>query len=114
VGDDGFPQYDLLKETVEVQAIKNKKMIVGDISNYNITLPIDGVFVGFEWLSQKQVNIDYNRTITGPNIAATKIIDEELTVLGSIKGEWEYFSMEGAPFFISKKTQNAKIGIEFK
>jgi hypothetical protein len=114
VGYDGFPEYDLLTETVDAQINKKDKKITADISAYNIALPASGVFAGFEWLPQEQVNTDYTKKITGPNIATTKIAKEELTLAGSISGEWEYFSMEGAPFFISKKTHNAKIGIEFK
>jgi ABC-type bacteriocin/lantibiotic exporter with double-glycine peptidase domain len=52
--------------------------------------------------------------VKGPFIATTKMVNEELTVVGSIKGnDWEYLTMEGAPFFISKKPRNAKIGVEF-
>jgi hypothetical protein len=114
VSKDDFPEYDLLTETVEVQISKDQKLIVADISNYNISLPVSGAFVGFEWLPKEQVEIDYTRKITGPNITTTTITNKELTVFGSIGGDWEYFSMEDAPFFVSKKTKNAKIGVEFK
>jgi hypothetical protein len=43
------------------------------------------------------------------------MVNEELTVIGSIKGnDWEYLTMQDAPFFISKKPRNAKIGVEFQ
>ncbi|MDR1653931.1 MAG: hypothetical protein LBS01_09880 [Prevotellaceae bacterium] len=113
VGKDGFPEYDLLTENVELEFQKGQKYIVADVSKYAIKMPSSGIFVGFEWLPKEQTTIDYNRVITGPLIAATKESDMELTVSGSISGNWEYFTMADAPFFMSKKPQNAKIGIKF-
>jgi hypothetical protein len=111
----GFPGYDLLTETIKVTVGKKQKLIEADVSACDITMPKSGIFVGFEWLPKEQTKIDENRKLTGPFIATTKMVNEELTVLGSIKeNDWEYLTMNDAPFFISKKPRNAKIGVEFK
>lgn len=114
VGNDNFPEFDLLTDNVEVELQGKEKFIVADVSKYEIKMPSSGVFVGFEWVPKKQITIDYDRVITGPNISATKASDRELTLMGSISGKWEYFTMEDAPFFMSKKPQNAQIGVDFK
>jgi hypothetical protein len=115
IGKNGFPDYDLLTKTVEVAVGKKQKLIEADVTACNITMPKAGIFVGFEWLPREQTKIDENRKLRGPFIATTKMANEELTVIGSIKGnDWEYLTMEDAPFFISKKPRNAKIGVEFQ
>jgi hypothetical protein len=114
IGSNGLPDYDLLTQTIEVIVGKKQKIIEADVAGCNITMPQSGVFVGFEWLPREQTTIDENRKLRGPFIATTKMVNEELTVVGSIKGnDWEYLTMKDAPFFISKKPRNAKIGVEF-
>jgi opacity protein-like surface antigen len=115
IGANGFPDYDLLTQTIDVAVGKKQKLIEADISACNIALPKSGVFVGFEWLPREQTKIDKTRKAVGPFIATTKMANEELTVFGSIKGDdWKYLTMEDAPFFISKRPRNAKIGVEFQ
>jgi hypothetical protein len=115
IGINGFPDYDLLTKTIEVTVGKKQKLIEADILACNLTMPKSGIFVGFEWLPREQTKIDENRKLIGPFIVTTKMSNEELTVIGSIKGnDWEYLTMKDAPFFISKKPRNAKIGVEFQ
>jgi hypothetical protein len=115
IGANGFPDYDLLTQTIEVTVGKKQKLIEADVSICNITMPKSGIFVGFEWLPKEQTKIDDERKLRGPFIASTKMVNEELTVIGSIKGnDWEYLTMQDAPFFISKKPRNAKIGVKFQ
>jgi hypothetical protein len=112
VGEDGLPSSDLLLETAKVEPRERAKELRVDVSSHDIEMPAGGLFVGFEWLPLEQTRINGRRAIP-PVIATTKMEDEELTVTGSMNGEWEFFSMKDVPAIIDKHPRNAKIGVEF-
>jgi hypothetical protein len=112
INDDGLPGRDLLTETVKITPEGRARELRVDISAHEIKMPPSGVFVGFEWLPLEQIEIN-RRIVIPPVVATTRMVPENLTLFGSLHGEWEYFTMDDAPAIVSKKNCNAKIGVEF-
>ncbi|MCD7970472.1 MAG: carboxypeptidase-like regulatory domain-containing protein [Alistipes sp.] len=114
VGADGLPAHDLLLDNILAEFTPESEFIEVDLSGYDIEIPSGGMFVGFEWLPVTQTYTF--RTFIRPFIKMTDSSDNVYTILGTIKGEWEWMDFAAwkkeIPFFISKKTRNAKIGIE--
>lgn len=50
VGNDGFPDRDMVSESIIVETSKNQKEIAIDVSKYNLVFPKNGFYVGLEWL----------------------------------------------------------------
>ena len=49
-----FPKSDLLNQSIiETLALKNNQTLIVDISKLKISFPANGVFVGLEWLGEK-------------------------------------------------------------
>lgn len=58
-----FPKSDLLNQSIiETLALKNNQTLIVDISKFKISFPTNGVFVGLEWLGEKnnsrQINLN--------------------------------------------------------
>lgn len=50
IGSDGFPDKDLVSESIIVEASKKQREINVDVSKYNLRFPKEGFYVGLEWL----------------------------------------------------------------
>lgn len=56
-----FPQRDLLQENIiHTIPLKDKQNLIVDISKYKINFPANGVFVGLEWLGEKNNSYEIN------------------------------------------------------
>jgi len=65
-----FPKDDLLQENIiQTIPLKDKQTLIVDISKYKINFPANGVFVGLEWLGEKN---NTNQINLNPAFVATK------------------------------------------
>lgn len=56
-----YPKSDLLQENIiQTIPLKNKQTLIVDISKYKISFPANGVFVGLEWLGEKNNSYEIN------------------------------------------------------
>lgn len=56
-----FPNSELLPENIiQTIPLKNKQTLIVDISKYKINFPANGVFVGLEWLGEKNNSYEIN------------------------------------------------------
>jgi hypothetical protein len=69
---DGFPGEELLKKDYIVRVNKGMKKSTFDITNFNLIMPKNGIFVGFEKLLIEKNKIE--TTITDYNSSSTKIM----------------------------------------
>lgn len=116
VGEDGLPSHDLLSVNILADVVPEAETIEVDLSDYEIEIPENGIFVGFEWLPVMQAHTV--RTFFQPHIKMTDSSDNAYTLIGRMDGEWMWVIFadwkKDLPFFISKKMRNAKIGIEVR
>lgn len=70
VDKEGFPSVDLLKKDYFVSINKGTKYITFNISNFNLTIPKNGIFVGFEKLYIEKNKLE--KTTTDFNTNTTK------------------------------------------
>lgn len=81
-----FPKSELLPENIILTIpLKNKQTLIVDISKYKINFPTNGVFVGLEWLGEKNNSKEIN---LNPAFVATK----------SKVNPFGYISFYGKPF----------------
>jgi hypothetical protein len=65
-----YPKSDLLQENIiQTIPLKYKQTLIVDISKYKIVFPASGVFVGLEWLGEKNNSYEIN---LNPAFVATK------------------------------------------
>lgn len=81
-----YPKSDLLQENlIQTIPLKNKQTLIVDISKYKISLPANGVFVGLEWLGEK--NNSYEINLNPAFVAAKSKVDP-----------FSFISFYGKPF----------------
>jgi hypothetical protein len=81
-----YPKSDLLQENIiQTIPLKNKQTLIVDISKYKIVFPASGVFVGLEWLGEK--NNSYEINLNPAFVAAKSKVDP-----------FSFISFYGKPF----------------
>ena len=55
---DGSPGEDIIKDDIIVKTKKGKQKNVINLSDFKITFPTEGVFVGFEWINSNENKVD--------------------------------------------------------
>ncbi|MDI9338792.1 MAG: carboxypeptidase-like regulatory domain-containing protein, partial [Alphaproteobacteria bacterium] len=89
-----FPKDNLLQENIiKTIPLKSDQLLVIDISKYQIKFPINGVFVGLEWLGEKNNTNEIN---LNPGFRISQLDTDSFT----------FISFYGKPFIHTGKTRS--------
>ena len=84
ISKDSLPSVDILKESIVITASKKQKEVIADLSQYNIIVPSEGMFVVLEGLAIPFNEIERTYTMVDTNGKKSKI-KKELAYLPSFK-----------------------------
>lgn len=110
----GFEKNNLLKNDIIIQNFSKDRITI-NLTDYNLTFPKEGIYIGVEWLMDKEMIIDFSKK-TELSILCSNNVKENNTWVFTNK-MWELFpdkkEFEGLPKFLRKKVEyaNAQIGI---
>ncbi len=130
IGPDGLPGDDYLRRTVAVEPVKVGKNIISnkhklrvDISDLKLTMPFDGLYVGFEWLPRIQ-DIDQTPAAKSQRWPILALSDKypryDLTLIRKGDGKWMTFREYIADKYTDERHRetmerynNVKIGVRY-
>jgi len=122
IASDTTPEIELLDSNF-IQIIGNQvnDIFAFNISSYKIQLPMNGVYVGFEWLGKYTNNTIVQEKATEPMIGFNFKSSKQLTYERIFSGKWKKSDVrklfsnlpESSPIF-NKNIPNPSIGLKIK
>lgn len=106
----GLPKDDLLLDNIVLTVGKPHPLI--NLEQYKILFPIEGCFVGFEWLNEaEKISSRYTEGLVEPILELTEEVKEIKTYVRNFNNNWSAWKFSP----ISQRgPQNALIQITFK